>query len=227
MRERAAGAVPFRVWADLQAPQLAGVPIYVEPAGPGRFRLHATAKKGALFSLPTSERISDVTDVNVDQTAAWGDTVRSRLLTAVIRPEPGVAFGQEPAAYYFVLNDLNGAAGQYQGSLTVRPIDHDSRIIELTTKNTVSAKGTQFLDTLMAQYIAEDLREKDQTGRKTLAFLNQEIDKLSGQRRQSAEALATFRATRGVLDVAAQSSTGIQRMSGLETDRAQIATRRK
>ena len=227
VRERAAGAVPFRVWVDLQSPQLAGVPIYVEPAGPGRFRLHAMAKKGALFSLPTSERISDITDVSVDQTGTWGDTLRSRLLTAVIRQEPGMPFGQEPAAYYFVLNDLNGAAGQYQGSLAVRPIDHESRIIELTTKNTVSAKGTQFLDTLMAQYIAEDLREKDQTGRKTLTFLNQEIDKLSGQRRQSAEALATFRATRGVLDVAAQSSTGIQRMSGLETDRAQIATRRK
>jgi len=91
----------------------------------------------------------------------------------------------------------------------------------------VPAKATQFLDTLMAQYIGDDLRAKDRTGRKTLAFLNQEIEKLAGQRRQSAEALATFRATRGVLDVAAQSSTGIQRMSSLETDRALVATRRK
>jgi capsular exopolysaccharide synthesis family protein len=227
VRERMPGAVPFRVWVDLKAPQLAGVPIYVEPAGPGRFRVRAKAKKGNLLSLPTSELVRSLSGVELDQTAAWGDTLRTPLLTAVLRPEPGVKFGSEPSAYYFVLNDLASAAGSYQGSLLVRPIDHESRIIELTDKHTLPAKGTQFLDTLMALYIADDLLVKNITGRKTLAFLNQEIDKLSGQRRQSAEALATFRATRGVLDVAAQSSSGIQRLGGLETERAQVATRRK
>ncbi|GAB2700276.1 tyrosine protein kinase [Hymenobacter frigidus] len=227
VRERPAAAVPFQVWVDLTAPQLTGVPIYVEPAGPGRFRLRATAPKAALYSLPTSERLADINDAALDQTGTWGDTLRTRLLTAVLQRMPGVAFGAEPTAYYFVLNDLNGAAGEYQSSLAVRPIDHESRIIELSAKNTVPAKGVQFLDTLMAQYIASDLNEKDLTGRKTLAFLNQEIDKISGMRRQSAEALASFRATRGVLDVAAQSTSGIQRMSGLEIDRAQVAMRRK
>ena len=227
VRERPAGAVPFRVWVDLTAPQLAGVPVYVEPAGPGRYRLRATARKGNLYSLPSSEQVRAATDVALDQTVAAGDTLRSALLTAIIQPEPGVPFGREEATYYFVLNDLNSAASQYQGSLVVRPIDHDSRIIELTTKSTVPAKGVQFLDTLMAQYVTDDLREKNTTGRKTLAFLNQKIDELAGARRQSAEALATFRSSRGVLDVAAQSSSGIQRMSGLETGRAQVATRRK
>ena len=227
VRERLAGAVPFRVWVDMAAPQLAGVPIYVEPAGPGRYRVQARARKGDVVSLPTSERLRSVTDVAFDQTVAAGDTLRTALLTLVLRPEPGVAFGREAAAYYFVLNDLNSATAAYQGSLTVRPIDHDSRIIELTAKNTVPAKGVQFLNTLMKRYIAADLREKNLTGQKTLAFLNQEIDKLTGVRQQSAEALASFRATRGVLDVAAQSSSGIQRLGMLETDRAQVATRRK
>ena len=227
VRERPAEAVPFRVWVDLTAPQLTDVPIYVEPAGPGRYRVRATATAAALYSLPTSEQVRNVTDVALDQTVAAGDTLRHALLTAVIQPGQGMKFGQEKANYYFVLNDLSSAAGQYQGTLKVRPIEHESRIIELTVKNTVPAKGVQFLDTLMAMYVAADLREKNVTGHKTLAFLNQEIDKLTGQRRQSAEALATFRATSGVLDVAAQSSSGIQRMSGLETERAQVATRRK
>ena len=227
VRERPAGAMPFRVWVDLKAPQLTGVPVYVEPAGPGRYRLRARAAKGDLYSLPSSELVRRVTDVVFEQTVAAGDTLRSPLLTAVIQPEPGVPFGREESDYYFVLSDLNSAADQYQGSLVVRPIDHDSRIIELTAKNTVPAKGVQFLDTLMAMYVAKDLREMNRTGQKTLAFLDQEIGKLTGVRRQSAEALATFRAASGVLDVAAQSSSGIQRMSGLEVERAQVATRRK
>ena len=227
VRERLAGAVPFRVWVDPAAPQLAGVPIYVEPAGPGRFRLRAQARQGDLYSLPTGERVRTLHDVDFEQTVAAGDTLRSALLTAVIQPESGLPFGREQAAYYFVLNDLASAAAAYQASLVVRPIDHESRIIELTAKNTVPAKGTRFLNALMDQYIADDLRAKDVTGRKTLSFLNQEISKLTGLRRQSAEALASFRSARGVLDVAAQSSSGIQRMSGLEVERAQVATRRK
>lgn len=228
VRERPVGAMPFRVGVNMTAPQLAGVPIYVTAAGPGRFRVQATTRKGELYSLPTSERIRGLSDVAFNYTWAWGDTLRTPLLTIVIQPEPGVAFDREPgSAYYFVLNDLNRAAAQYQSNLVVRPIDHESRTVELTAKNTVPTKGTQFLDTLMAQYIATDVREKNLTGQKTLAFLNQEIDKMERLRRQSAEALASFRATNGVLDVNAQSSSGIQRVGGLETERAQAATRRK
>ncbi len=227
VRERPEGAVPFRVRVDLAAPQLAGVPIYVEPAGAGRFRVRATAPKGELVSLPTSELVRTLGGVALDQTGAWGDTLRSPLLAVVLEPEPGVAFGAEPAAYYFVLNDLGSAAGQYQSSLAVRPIDHESRIVELTAKNTLPAKGTQFLNTLMARYIADDLRAKNLTGQKTLAFLNRQIDTIASLRRHSAGALATFRAARGVVDVGAQSSSGIQRLSGLEAERAQVATRRK
>ena len=227
VRERLAEAVPFRVWVDMKSPQLTGVPVYVEPAGAGRYRLRAKAKKGSLYSIPSGELVRRLTDVAFDQTVAAGDTLRASLLTAVIQPQPGVPFGREDEGYYFVLNNLNSVAEQYQRNLTVRPIDHESRIVEFTLKNTVPAKGIQFLDTLMAQYVAADLRDKNSTGRKTLAFLDNEIGKLAGVRRQSAEALANFRSSRGVLDVAAQSSSGIQRLSVLEAERAQIATRRK
>ncbi|UOQ70039.1 Wzz/FepE/Etk N-terminal domain-containing protein [Hymenobacter cellulosilyticus] len=86
VRERPAGSVPFRVVPDLQAPQLSGVRIYVEPAGEGRFRVHAEAEKGMLYSLPTSELVREVLDVNLDQTVAAGDTLRHPLLTVVISP---------------------------------------------------------------------------------------------------------------------------------------------
>ena len=227
VRERATGTVPFQVWMDLKAPQLGGVPIYVAPDGPGHVRVRATAEKARLYILPTSERLRDLENVALDKRVAWGDTLRHALLTVVVKPQLDVPFGDDSGEYFFMLNDLATAAGHYQGSLTVRATDHESRIIELTAKNTVPAKGVAFLDTLMVQYIARDLWEKNLTGQKTLAFLNQEIDKLSGLRRQSAEALASFRATRGVLDVAAQSSSGIQRRSELEAARAQVATRRK
>ncbi|UOQ50811.1 GumC family protein [Hymenobacter cellulosivorans] len=227
VRERPAGSVPFRVTPDLQAPQLSGVRIYVEPAGQGRFRVHARAPKGMLYSLPTSELVREVLDVSLDQTVAAGDTLRHPLLTVVISPEPGFPAGEVQERYFFTLNTLAGTTADYQGRLAVKPIDHESRIVELTTKGSVPAKQVQFLDTLMAIFVEDDLREKNLTGAKTVAFLDGEIGKLSDSLRRSAAALSSFRSSRGVVDVGAQSGEGIRQLSELEAMQAKVATNRK
>ncbi|TGE29286.1 polysaccharide biosynthesis tyrosine autokinase [Hymenobacter metallicola] len=227
VRERPAGSVPFRVVPDMQAPQLAGVRFYVEPAGNGRFRVHAQAKKGQLYSLPTSELVREVLDISIDQTVAAGDTLRHPLLTAVITPEPGYPSGEANESYFFTLNTLSGLTAAYQSSLTVKPIDHDSRIVELSSKGSVPAKQTQFLDTLMAVFVEDDLREKNITGAKTVAFLDAEIANLSDSLRRSAAALSSFRSSRGVVDVGMQSGEGIRQLGELEAMHAKVATNRK
>ncbi|MCB2407986.1 GumC family protein [Hymenobacter lucidus] len=227
VRERPAGTVPFRVEPNLKAPQLAGVRIYVEPAGQGKFRVHANAKQGQLYSLPTSELVREVLDVNIDQTVAAGDTLRHPLLTVVIKPEPDFPTGEANEHYYFTLNTLSAMTAAYQAGLSVKPIDHDSRIVELSSKGMVPAKQIQFLDTLMAVFVEDDLREKNITGAKTVAFLDGEIANLSDSLRRSAAALSNFRSSRGVVDVGAQSGEGIRQLSELEAMQAKVATNRK
>jgi capsular exopolysaccharide synthesis family protein len=227
VRERPLGSVPFRVEPDMNAPQLAGVRIYVEPASNGRVRVHAKASKGYLYSLPTSELVREVLDVSFDQTLALGDTLRHPLLTAVISAEPGFPTGEASEHYYFTLNTLTGLTADYQSRLLVKPIEHDSRIVELTLKGTVPAKQVQFMDTLMAVFVEDDLREKNITGAKTVAFLDKQIDNLSDSLRHSAAALSSFRSSRGVVDVGAQSGEGIRQLSELEAMQAKVATNRK
>ncbi|MBJ6110355.1 polysaccharide biosynthesis tyrosine autokinase [Hymenobacter sp. BT523] len=226
-REQPAAAMPFEVLPDLTAPQLADVRVYVTPAGAGRYRLQATAARARLADLPTGRVVRDTWNVRLDTTLAAGDTLRHPLLRLVLRPVPGVPFEAGAGRYGFVLNDVNGAAGRYAEGLAVRPIDHDSRIVEIRLKNSVPVQAQAFLDTLMAVYIAADLRAKNQTGRKSLAFLDEEIAKLARTRQQAAGALSAFRATRGVVDVQAQSSSEIGRLAELETARARAATTRR
>ncbi|WP_310392817.1 polysaccharide biosynthesis tyrosine autokinase [Hymenobacter sp.] len=227
VREQPAGAVPFRVAPNRAVPQLTGVRVYVTPAGPGRYRVQATAPRGQLTRLRTSELVREVEDVRLDETVAAGDTLRTPLLRLVLTPEPGVNFESAGARYCFVLNSLDEAVGHYAGALVVRPIDHESRIVELRAKSSVPAQATMFLDTLMAVYAAADLREKNLRGQKTVAFLDEKIAKLADTRRQAAGALATFRSARGVVDVGAQSSAGIQQLSTLEAAQARALTSRK
>ncbi|RYU82887.1 GumC family protein [Hymenobacter persicinus] len=226
VRERPIGSMPFQVIPALQVPQLTGVRIAVQPLPGGKFRVQAKAKRGPLYHLPTGELVREAFDVNLDQIVAAGDTLRSPLLTAVIKPEPGYPASSDER-YYFTFNDLNGLTGTYQGNLAVKPLEHESRIVELTLKDVVPAKATQFLDTLMAVYIEDDLREKNITGYKTVEFLDKEIGKLSDSLRHSAAALSSFRSARGVVDVGAQSNEGIRQLSDLGMMRARAATNRK
>lgn len=227
VREQPAALVPFRVQVSLRAPQLTGVRIFVTPTGPGRYRVQASAPKGQLTYLPTGDLVQEVPDVQLDETVAAGDSLRTPLLRLVLTPQPGADQATAGTRYFFVLNDLSAATDKYAGELAVRPIDHESRIVELRTKGAVPAHATMFLDTLMAVYMSADLREKNLTGQKTVAFLNEKIARLAGTRRQGADALSNFRTTRGVVDVGAQSTSGIQQLSTLEMAQAKALTSRK
>ncbi|MFD1871845.1 exopolysaccharide transport family protein [Hymenobacter bucti] len=226
VRERAAGDMPFWVTAVPNRPQLTGVPIYVETLADNKFRVHADAKRGELRQLATGDLVREVQDVKFDQVVAAGDTLRSALLTVVFRPEPDQLSGQG-GHYFFKLNDINSLVGEYQSRLKVKPTDHESRILELTTTGTVPAKETQFLNTLMTTYVQDDLTQKNQVGGKTVAFLDNEIAKLAESKSRAGQSLSSFRASNNVVDVSAQSGAGIQQQSALNSDRARLATNRR
>ena len=227
VREQPAGTLPFRVGLRLGAPQLTGVRIFVTPVGPGRYRVQATASKGQLTQLNTGLPVREVADVRLDETVAAGDTLRTPLLSVVLTPEDNLRFEPTGTRYFFTLASLPEVAAAYSDALLVRPIDHESRIIELRLKSTVPMRATRFLDTLMAVYAVADLRKKNQTGQKTVAFLDEKLAKLAGTRREAAGALASFRATSGVVDVGAQSTSGIKQLGELETTQARFTTTRK
>jgi capsular exopolysaccharide synthesis family protein len=226
VRERAAGDMPFWVVAVPGRPQLTGVPIYVETLPDNKFRVHADAKRGELRQLATGDLVREVQDVKFDQVVAVGDTLRSQLLTVVFRPEPDQLAGQG-GHYFFKLNDISSLVGEYQSRLKVKPTDHESRILELTTQGTVPAKETQFLNTLMTTYVQDDLKEKNQVGGKTVAFLDNEIAKLAESKSKAGQNLSSFRASNNVVNVDVQSGAGIQQQSALNADRARLVTNRR
>ena len=227
VRERAAGDMPFWVVAVPGRPQLTGVPIYVETLEGGKFRVHADAKRGELRQLATGDLVREVLGVKFDQTVAAGDTLRSPLLTVVLRPEPDQLGGEAGGKYFFKLNDLSSLVGDYQSRLKVKPTDHESRILELSVQGTVPAKETQFLNTLMNTYVQDDLLQKNQIGGKTVAFLDNEINKLAESKSRAAQSLSSFRSANSVVDAGAQSGVGIQQQTELNTNRNRLATNRR
>lgn len=227
VRQQAAANVPFRVGINLKAPQLTGVRLWVEPAGPRRYRVHAEADQGQLVRLPQGEVLRDLGALKLDETVAAGDTLQTPLLRLTIDQPTHPELAADQARYFFTLNSLPNATAGYLDAVTVRPVDHESRIVELSMKAPVPELATAFLDTLMAVYTANDLHDKNLAGQKTVAFLNEKLAKLADSRQHTAGALASFRATRGVVDVGAQSTSGIQQLSVLEATQSRLLTSRR
>lgn len=226
VRERAAGDVPFWVTVVPGRPQLTGVPVYVGTLPDGKFRVQANAKRGELRQLATGELVREELGVEIDQSVAAGDTLRSPLLTLVLRAEPA-QLGNRSGRYFFKINDVNSLVSEYQLRLKVRPTDHESRILELTTQGTVPIKETQFLNTLMSTYVLEDLNQKNRVGSKTIAFLDNEINKLAVSKSKAQQTYSAFRKANNVVDVNAQSGVGIQQQGELSITRSRLATNRR
>ncbi|HEX8425467.1 GumC family protein [Hymenobacter sp.] len=226
VREQPADNMPFRVTLTPEKPQLTNVPIYVQVLPGGQYRVQAEAKLGELRNLTTGELAGQVPEVHLDQVVSSGQELRHPLLTAVFTPNPTYT-GGSAARYSFRLHDVSGLVTNYQSRLKVRPLDRESRIIELSIQGPVPAKEIQFLNALMTTFVEDDLQQKNQIGSKTVAFLNAELGKLSAPRQQSAAALSSFRTSRGMVDVGVQSAVGIQQQGELEMTRARVATNRK
>src|SRR5690606_10795750 len=97
--------------------------------------------------------------------------------------------------HYFVLNSLESQVGHYHSTLAVGPLERESRVLVISGTGTIPEKGMVFLNTLMEEYILNDLNDKNQTGRKTLEFIDDQLAVLTDSLRQSKQALSSFRST--------------------------------
>ena len=100
--------------------------------------------------------------------------------------------------------------------MVAKPLDRDSRLLELTSEGEIPQKETRFLDKLMEEYIAYDLEEKNQTGLKTLNFIDKQLSQVSDSLRRAQQALATFQRAERLVDPRIQSGHVFQRLEALQ-----------
>jgi capsular exopolysaccharide synthesis family protein len=217
----------YTVAVDTASPQVTGVPLYLELRPDGFYHIKAEAEKAYVTDMRTGAVTQTIHDFTLNEVVRPGQVLRTPHLTITITPTDSARSLPEVTRRYFVLNNPLGVLGEYQGKLMVEPTERFARVLRITSKGSVGDKETKFLNTLMETYVLNDLIDKNRKGSKTFDFIESQIAKVADSLRRSEAALASFRASRGMVDVGAQSSSGIGKMSELETQKAQLtATRR-
>jgi capsular exopolysaccharide synthesis family protein len=217
----------YLVKVDTTAPQITGVPLFIELRPDGLYHIKGESKKADVTDMRTGAVLRTVNDFTLNEIVRPGQLLRTPNLTLTINPTDSTGTMPEVARRYFVLNNIQALIGEYQGKLTVEPTERFARVLRLSSKGSVGAKETRFLNALMETYVLNDLTDKNRKGSKTFEFIESQITKVADSLRRSEAALASFRASRGMVDVETQSSSGIGKISELENQRAQLLTTRR
>ncbi|GHA80387.1 GumC family protein [Pontibacter akesuensis] len=216
---------PYEVDLDTTSNQLVDVPIYVRPIDEQTYEIRMEAENVPLYDFGTHATVESLPVVKMTKRLKYGEAYKDKYMSFTLNrnKEEDLARGRE---YYFVINSLNSQVKQQQAALEVAPWDREARVLVFKSQGTIPDKQVAFLNTLMAEYVANDLKEKNQNGLKTLEFIDGQLATLSDSLRQSKQQLSAFRSNNRIANINVQSNISYEKLSQLEAEKAKLTTDR-
>ncbi|OKL38798.1 GumC family protein [Pontibacter flavimaris] len=216
-------SAPYEVELDTSSIQLVDIPITVRLLDKNTYELEIEAQNAPRYDFRTNAVIGSIPQLSFKKTLKFGEPYKDENLSLTL--ERSDVENLPPATkYYFVINSLESLVKQQQGSLGIAPIDREARVLVLGSKGSIPDKQVAFLNTLMAEYVANDLKDKNENGMKTLEFIDSQLGTLSDSLRQSKNALSSFRSNNRIANINVQSNLNYEKLSQLEAERARLNT---
>ncbi|MBC5772981.1 polysaccharide biosynthesis tyrosine autokinase [Pontibacter sp. KCTC 32443] len=216
-------SAPYTIKLDTNAHQLVDVPMTVRMLPGNKYELTVKGKDVAHYNFKNHTVKEYLPEVEFTKVLPVGKPYKDKYLSFTLEPSKNVDVA--PAKeHYFIINSLDSQVSQHQAHLEVSPIEREARVLWLVSKGSIPEKEILFLNTLMDTYVANDLQEKNQNGRKTLEFIENELAMLTDSLRQSKQALSSFRSANRIANIDVQSNINYEKLSQLEIERAQITT---
>lgn len=214
---------PYEVDLDTASIQLVDVPISVRILDEQTYELAIEAENVPRYDFRSHARVGSLPIVSFKKTLHFGEPYTDDNISLTLYRSDVKDI--EPAKkHYFVINSLESLVKQQQASLGISPLDREARVLVLGSKGSIPDKQVAFLNTLMAEYVANDLKDKNQNGMKTLEFIDSQLATLSDSLRQSKQALSSFRSNNRIANINVQSNLNYEKLSQLEAERARLNT---
>lgn len=212
---------PFRVVLNPASDQMVNIPIVVKPISQTQIEISINGEDVRVFNLASREMSVKLPAVKLQKIIGLGSPYQDKYLNFKIVRNEGQGF-KEGSKYYFQINDLNSLTKAYQGKLEAKPVERESRILEIKSEGPIVEKEIKFLNTLVDVLIEHDLAQKNETGMKTLNFLEGQLSKVGDSLRNSETSLSSFRSSNKLLDVGDATNTIYQKLDNLENEKARL-----
>ncbi|WP_439883349.1 polysaccharide biosynthesis tyrosine autokinase [Pontibacter sp. MBLB2868] len=215
---------PYIVKLDSAGTQLVDIAFKVNILNDKEYELTVEGENVPRYNFQKHEVLGYVPEISFKKVLKFGEPYADNNMHFTIVRAQDTNIAKPAKKLYFVLNSIDSQVSQRLASLHIEPIERESRVLELSSKGTIPDKEILFLNTLMQTYVDRDLEEKNQNGRKTLAFIDSQIATLTDSLAQSKQALSTFRSANKISNIDVQSNSAYERLQQLEIEKAKLNT---
>lgn len=223
IKEEQYESAPYEVKVDTASLQLVDAAFEVRILPDNKYELSAKAKDVPRYSFRDHSTVEFIPELEFKKVLEFGKPYKDENMSFTLE-RSDIVDSSPGKKYLFVINSLESLVGQFQANLKVKPIDRESRVLELSSKGSIPEKEILFLNTLMEEYVWNDLHEKNVNGQKTLQFINNQLATLEDSLRQSKASLSSFRSSERITNISTQSNINYEKLSQLEAEKSRINT---
>ena len=119
----------------------------------------------------------------------------------------------EPVKLLATVTRLQSIAESYRANLSVTPTSKTTTIAKIDIKNTVPARGVDFINQLVKIYNQDANDEKNEVAQKTAEFIEERIAIINSELGNAENELATFKQRSGLTDLTSDAQIALQENS--------------
>jgi capsular exopolysaccharide synthesis family protein len=217
---------PFRIELDSAANQLVNTPVFIRALSDTRYEVYATDDEANILNFETNGS-GKAYDLEFVGEGEFGKPFQSDYVNITLYRNEGASPSKD-FDYCYELTRLEDLAMQYQGKLTVQPLDEkdpESRMLQLIINSSIPDKGISFISTLIEQYAFQDLLKKNSKGENSVEFLNKQIAMMSDSLKKAEMSLQNYKSSSSILDIGMAKGSAVEKLTGLEQEKALLETK--
>lgn len=217
---------PFHVDVDSTHDQLVGIRYYVTRVGQ-TLRIRGEAEEAWVYDIEEGRGIRPIKDFAFEKTVEASGEIDSEDFEDFFEVEDDlfkftISYKKSWATYpeynyFFNINTLDGLTGSFQGALSVEAEGEESSIIKLSMEGPVVEIQQLFLTELLESYRRKEQREIQELGNATIAFLDSQINALSGDISQTQSEIRRRMSQGGTTDPTASDLANQKELTALNT----------
>jgi tyrosine-protein kinase Etk/Wzc len=200
-------ACPFIVKYDTLETQPIGLRLWVKIISPDKFLISAE-------------------DRNYSQKHSFGDNVEIGGMKFSLIARNSVLPLFEPGRsnkYFFYFISPAILANQYRSKLNVTPIKENATLVTLSVSGPAPQQEADYLNKLMEVYKEQGLEYKNETAKKTIEFIDEQLALISDSLNNAENDMENFRLSNNLVDLSIEGSMALQKYDKFENDKAELS----
>lgn len=209
--EEYVGGMPFEVRMEPKSGKLYGKRVYLDVLGPERFRINY-----------------EIEERGHSYTFRFGEEVSTPHFTMRINAKSKLRNGNletfKETNYFFVRHRKSSLVSRYLSRLQVENLEYTS-ILQMSVEDAVPQRAVSFLDTLSDVYIEHTLEQRKEVNRKTMHYIERQLDKVTGILEGIEDTLEEYKSKRGILDLGKEESEYFDRLVQFDEQKRRMQLR--